>query len=631
MNCHYLILSSFYILLLAGCATESDRHPLFVSETVQDESSIQSGKHKKAADLYQTLAKSESARQNQLKLLMAEEYIQSGASLLAQSLADTINPASFSAEQRNRLNLLNAQISLSNGEAEQALSHFNMTQVHYLDARHQIIYYQSLAFAHSLAGNLLQSTQARIQLNPLLSNDQQRYENNIVILNTLNLLPIQSLILKQPPAPNILGGWMSLTRLLKEARLKQNPTGLQINLTEWQRIFPQHPANSGFLQSYLQGSKHSFKLPSAIALLLPESGSFAQAAHVIKVGFMVAYNNSRPTFQPPIRFYDSTSGSVVSLYHQAISEGAELIIGPLGKVNIKTLALGTELTTPVLALNHILNVNKNNLFQLGLSPIDEAKQLTVKASQDGHRKVLVLTPETKKGQRIANHLTEYWYKTAGTVLETRSYNPKTNDFSNAIKDLLNLDESRNRYNKLKRFLASNIHYIERRRQDVDAIFLSAKPHIARSLYPQLRFYRAPHISIYATPEIYSGQPEPSLDLDLNNINFCGIPWLLIGTRQGNIGPELLSNIWQQLPNRYLRLIALGIDAFNIISQLDHLDTISYSGATGTLSLNSEQRITRQLVCAKFIKGEVVLQNRINEENNEIFDNQDMIGSEGLVQ
>ncbi len=614
MNRQYVILPCFCILLLTSCATKPTQRYLYINEAIQAESLMQRGQHKKAANLYQTLAQSKPAHRNQFSLLAAEAFIQSGDGHAAKSLADSINPASLSAEQGNRLNLLYAQIYLSNGDAEQALNRLNTIQPYQLKPTDQLTFHQSLAFAHSLTGNILQSVTARIQLDSILDNDQQIIENQRVIINTLDLLPSQTLILKQPPAPDVLGGWMSLARLLKIAKSNQNPIEFQTSLNQWKRLFPQHPANYGFLQSS-QSSKRSFIIPTSIALLLPESGRFAHAAQVIKDGFMTAYHQSQSNFQPSIRLYDSAIVNPVSLYQQAIAEGAELVIGPLSKDHIQTLALGTELTIPVLALNHIPNLAKDNLFQFGLSPIDGAKQATTKASMDGHKKVLILTPETHQGRRINEYLTEYCQQTGGTIIESQSYNVKENDFSKPIKDLLNLDESRYRYNRLKRLLAKNIKYTERRRQDIDAILLSASAKNARSINPQLRFYRATRVPVYATPNIYSGLPNPSLDIDLNNIIFCDIPWLFPSVYTGELSQESLRNKWQFIPRKYLRLLALGIDSFNIIPHLEQINLTPYPGATGKLSINMENRITRQLVCAKFIKGVPVVQDPVSDEND----------------
>jgi outer membrane PBP1 activator LpoA protein len=66
-------------------------------------------------------------------------------------------------------------------------------------------------------------------------------------------------------------------------------------------------------------------------------------------------------------------------------------------------------------------------------------------------------------------------------------------------------------------------------------------------------------------------------------------------------------VWRSLPNKYLRLVALGIDSFHLIDHLSEINNKPFSGATGTLSLNSQNRITRQLVCAKFSHGTALLQ------------------------
>ncbi|MCK4840687.1 MAG: penicillin-binding protein activator [Methylococcales bacterium] len=613
MNSHIVILLTFFLLFLAGCATDPAKRHLYLSEAIQAESFMDEGQPKQAAALYQELAQSQPAHRDEFNLLAAEAFIQSGDSLSAKSLADLIKTDSLSAEQRNRLNLLHAQINLSNGDAEQAINILNITQPYNLTLTDQIIFYQSLAFAHSLTGDTLQSVQARIQLSPLFENSQQRELNNTVILKSLNLLPTEILLTQQPPAPDTLGGWMALTRLLKDSQLKQNKEQFQTNLAEWELLFPDHPAiDSEFLESYLDHSTHSFQLPSAIAILLPESGRFATAAQVIREGFMEAYH-AQFEYQPIINFYDTSIENSVELYHQAISNGAELIIGPLSKTNIQNLALDTELTIPVLALNHIENLAKNNLFQFGLSPIDDVRQIVNKASHDGNHKALVLTPNNNQGQRINNHLTDYWQETGGTLLESQPYNSKKNDFSAPIKDLLNLDESNYRYKQLRRLLATNIEYTERRRHDVDAIFLSAQPQTARSIYPQLRFYRATNLPIYATSQLYNGQPNPSQDIDLNSITFCDIPWAFPETYPGKLSQQALRSNWQKFPRKYKKLLALGVDSFNVLTHLSTLDNIPYPGATGTLLLNQENRITRQLVCAKFINGKAVLQNPIIEQ------------------
>ena len=599
---HRLIFSIIASSLLSACTTTPTQKQPYLEQAAQAETLMSSGQHKQAAKLYQNLAETNPVHRNQFRLLAAEALAQSGDSDNAKKYANSINSSALSPEQRSKLNLVYAQISLSYGDAEQALDRLNIVTVSLFSTEDQKSYYRALAFAHALSGDLLASAKARIKLSSLLHFQNQLNENNAAILEILSLLPRQTLILNQPPPPDTLGGWMALANLLKQK--PSDITAFNAGISEWQQRFPNHPANTEFLQLYLARPQHAFKQPAAIAIMLPESGPFAQAAKAIKEGLMAAYyhqENTR-TQQPAIRFYDSEQGNPVTLYDQAVANGAELIIGPLRKKNIEILASGSDLIIPVLALNHVENLSKANLYQFGLSPIDEAQQITAKAWLDGHQKALFLTPKTRQGERIATYLIESWQQTDGTLLETQSYNPKEHDFSYPIKNLLNLDESGQRYRHLKRLLARNIEFTPRRRHDVDAIFINANPSVARSLNPQLRFYHATNVPVYATSHLYSGRQNPSQDIDLNNITFCDIPWLFTDTYQGEMSQVSIYNSWQQFPSIYLRLIALGIDAYNLVAHLAELDTMKYHGATGNLLLNLENRITRQLISAKFING-----------------------------
>jgi len=336
--------------------------------------------------------------------------------------------------------------------------------------------------------------------------------------------------------------------------------------------------------------------------LLPESGTFAQAGKAIRAGFMAAYNHADNSAKATLRFYDSEQSSPQTLYDQAAAEGAQLIIGPLAKEQIQSLAETVTFNIPVLALNHIPGLQKNRLYQFSLSPLDDADQITHKAREDGHQRALLLVPENAPGKRTANYLAEDWQNQGGTVLETQTYNPKESDFSATIQKLLNLDESEQRYNKILT-LVPGVKYTPRRRQDADAVLLSAYSAEARSINPQLQFYQAGDIPVYAIPTIYTGQVNASLDADLNKITFCDTPWLFNTAYQGELGMDALKETWKQFPSAYFRLIAMGIDAYNLTTRLDNLEIAPYPGATGNLSLTADHRIKRKLICATFMDGQ----------------------------
>ena len=588
----------FSALLISGCAPRKINDLPYSKDLDTAEQLMQSGHAKQAAPLYKRLADSQSTHQNQYRILAANSLLKSGDISAAKSYVDAIDPTRISTQKKQQLSLLQAQLLLDSGAAEQALIKLKSITVHQLTSEDKITYYQTYAFAASLTGDLIQSARQRIILQQLLQDPLRLYENNAAILEMLSIASPSVLQQAQQTADYELNGWIALTTLFK--RHSQSKEELFERLYNWRQEFAQHSANSDFLDTYLAKPQHAFKTPDAIAVLLPESGPYAQAARAIREGLMAAYYHEQDnTFKPSIRFYDTETSQIFRLYSQAVTEGAELIIGPLNKQKIQDLIATTELTVPVLALNSIPNAFQPLLFQFGLNPVDEVNEVVKKARLNGHQKVLIMTPESKLGQRIADYFFFAWKDIGGEILEKQTFNPKDSDFSKPIKQLLNLDESAQRYKNIRR-IDAQIKFVPRRRHDVDAIFITGYPRTSRLLNPQLQFYRASRIPVYATPHLYSGRPNPAQDIDLNGISFCDIPWLYNEVYQGALSLETLQATWQQFPSIYLRLIALGIDSYNLLAHLNKLDTIRYQGATGELLLTTDNRIKRHLHCAKFV-------------------------------
>ncbi len=586
----YVLLPLFF----SGCSTLPASSTIHEQPALTTQPLIRNDRPEQMVELYQQPANPSFSERNQQRLQSIESLIQSGDGNTAKQMADTINPNELSSEQRTHLSLLYAQILLSFGEAEQAIESLSQIQPQWLNQDNQISYFQSQAFAYSLTGDLLGSAKSRSKLHTLLTSPDEREKNQSAILEALRLLPDTDL---QTNQTNALAGWMSLANILKYL----NRPDLDDQLNQWRANFPMHPADLSFLDSSQDVSENTHRQPKVIALLLPESGAFVQAGKAILAGFMGAYNHADTT-KPIIHFYDSEQLTPQALYNQAVSEGAELIIGPLAKEQLQSLVDTVSFDIPVLALNHIPGLQKNRLYQFSLSPLDDTDQITHKAWQDGHQKVLLLVPENAPGKRIANYLTENWQNRGGTILKTQTYKPKETDFSSPVQKLLNLDEGEQRYHKIHT-LIPEIKYTPPRPQNADAILLSAYSAEARSINHQLQSYGAGNLPVYAMPTVYTGQINVSLDADLNNITFCDIPWLFNKAYQGELGMDALQETLRQFPRSYLRLIAMGIDAYSLSTRLDTLETDPYPGATGILSLTADRRIQRELSCAKFIDGQ----------------------------
>ena len=141
-----------------------------------------------------------------------------------------------------------------------------------------------------------------------------------------------------------------------------------------------------------------------------------------------------------------------------------------------------------------------------------------------------------------------------------------------------------------------------RRQDVDMVFLASSPRNARLFKPQLDFYYAGDLPLYATSHIYAGVPSPLQDQDLEGVLFCDIPLLLDERMEATLDADAAGQ-------KYPRFLALGADAWLLAMNLEYLERYpeaTLAGWTGGLSLRQQRQIFRTLTWARFQRGDIVL-------------------------
>ena len=116
----------------------------------------------------------------------------------AQLYIDAIEPTGLSPADQTRLQLLQAQISLSFGETEQARKHLRLIQPTYLTPTDKVTFLRSRAIVLSLIGKPIDSVKTRMALEPLLSDLRQQIDNKRAILDALRSLSLPFLQAQQP-------------------------------------------------------------------------------------------------------------------------------------------------------------------------------------------------------------------------------------------------------------------------------------------------------------------------------------------------------------------------------------------------------------------------------------------------
>ncbi len=330
--------------------------------------------------------------------------------------------------------------------------------------------------------------------------------------------------------------------------------------------------------------------------------------NIVRDAFMSAYFNllNAGGQVPNVRFYDtgSTADNIVALHRQARADGAQLIIGPLLKQQVALLQQEADLGVPTLALNNNEGqaAVSPQLYQFALSPESEARQLASKAWQDGHRNAAILSPvDVAPNEPLARKRDSFvaeWQRLGGRVVAQDTYR---DNYTESISNMLELDASEARMADLRELIGRPVLFVQRRRQDIDFIYLLAQPGPARQIVPSLAYLYAGDIPVYASQDIYSGIARPLEDRDLNGVTFGDSPWLLsAGTEVGGIRTLFPANTADNL-----RLQAFGLDAFRLYPRLRLLESSPEGrmpGATGTLRLGANRNIERELTWATIANG-----------------------------
>ncbi len=477
-------------------------------------------------------------------------------------------------------------------------------------------FHQLRARAFGRLGNHRDTAHEYIQRELYLSESAAIEANQLAIWQSLSLLTPEALQqLRVQPPPDALSGWIELVTIAKDYSL--TPSEVQKQLNRWRARYIGHPASKQVLALLLERSRELSTRPGNIALLLPLSGRFAGAAEAALDGVFAAYYQDPQRDTITLRVYDigDRPGQALVSYQQAVEEGAEFVIGPLDKTAVTELAHERELPVPTLALNYAETTDNPNLYQFALAPEDEAREVAERAWLEGYQKAAVMVPESSLGERLHNAFAERWQALGGQIVAISRYNPESNDFSSPIKSLLKIDDSELRKARVQQLVGKRMEFVPRRRQDIDFVFLAASPQPARLLRPQLKFHHAGDLPILATSHLYSGVVDRNADRDMNDILFCDMPWTLDAhsPQQGLREMAELKAHREQLQ----RLVALGIDAYQLVSLVSMLERYPYEryqGETGSLHIGADRRIIRQLLWAQFERGQPkLLQERIMDD------------------
>jgi outer membrane PBP1 activator LpoA protein len=539
---------------------------------------------------------------SQISGLLAEQRY-----LDAQDSLANIDTYSLSEVEQARFYWLSAKLAVSLGRGTQAITALNavppggFSQLPDVDSNAPSFLRAS---ALHLQGQFIASARERMFLSGVLTDELYEQNHQAIWNSLLQADESKTTQLASKTTTFLFKGWLDLVLIIKRNQIDIDKQLSQLNL--WQARYDGHPAakqlpgDLDLLEEFVE-SKAKF-----IAIMLPLSGKLAVTGTAVRDGLMAAYYQAKKAGAsvPEIRIYDTSKTSDFwGLYKQAILDGNELVIGPLSKQSVTRLQQESRLPVPTLALNYGIrdaSENPDQLFQFGLAVEDEAELAAVYARQQGYQNAVALVPKGAWGERVFNRFSETWQAQGGRLIEAQFFTGK-GDYNKVISKLFAIDDSERRARTLRKQLGTRVEFQARRRDDIDFIFVAARPEQARQIKPTLAFNFAKDIPMIATSQIYSGKPSKVKDRDLNTVVFCDIPWML----ESSPLKRQIHTLWPKSKGGLDRLYALGIDAFQLYPRLGQIKVLKHSsiqGKTGQLAMDRHGQIVRSLPFAVFEKG-----------------------------
>ena len=581
-------------LALTACVPGNvQRSPAEIAAAQNAAALAQQGQFEQAAQAYLALAAQSSGHADSYRLLAAEAWRQEGQIERAAPTLAQINRQHLSDDEPLRFDLLRAELALNQHDANTALQLTTQPNVT-VPAALQLRLLELRARAMQAGGDSWGAARTRVQMDDQLSGFDHT-QNRRQILDLLASVNVDSL--KQRAAAMKPGDRM--LPWVNEALTRQ---GVAVARPQPELQQPVGTLLPGANATVREG----YKVPAQVALLLPADGNYAAASTPIREGFFAAYldagRNHAP--RPVIRVYDShgTSDGAIKAYQQAVSDGANLVVGPLTRGEVAAVFGQAQLPVPLLALNHPddRQLPAGDTSEFGLLPETEGAQAADHMIERGLHHAYVLVSNDDFAQRAAGAFKAELAARGGQLDGMLTLT----SFTNAVSGL-NIPHG----SPAAPASASSTDAASAATDNGSSagndtgIFISMRPNQARMLIPQLLIANI-HLPVFATSHIYDGSDDATANRDLDGVEFCDAPWLF----DAQPGLPSHADIATQLPaaqGSAARLFAFGMDAWNLVPYLDWLRTHPGSympGASGQLTADQFGRIRRVLIWAQFQDG-----------------------------
>lgn len=333
-------------------------------------------------------------------------------------------------------------------------------------------------------------------------------------------------------------------------------------------------------QEFPPGESDGYRPPARLAVLLPMTGSLAPAAAGVRDGFLAAYyaENRR---RPVVKFYNTqgTGSGAQAALAKAVSEGAQMILGPLTRDEVNAVYAQADGSMPLLTLNRGSKQPPARTSSFALLPDDEGTAAANRLADRGLTSVLVFSSRSDNSERAVTAFAETLRKRGGAVIAEI---PAAGSMTDLAPQLAALAKGAN---------------------PPKAVFIALDASPGRTIAAQLKASALAGLPRIATSLILSGA-NAKADVELDGIEYPEMPWLL---DQGGDLPDAdaLAKTLPSARGPSQRLFAFGADAWKLTAYFQRLydePAFSVRGNTGVLRIEIAGPVLRTPSWAVFSGG-----------------------------
>jgi outer membrane PBP1 activator LpoA protein len=526
-------------------------------------------------------------RDLKLTLAKAQALLNSGEPAQTLILLDEFTNQEFSASVSDRLYTFMAQahFSLNNAiEAYRALTQVSQTTAEYWFLLQRVC--SALVFNRCKADSMI-ALQSQTQLFDqveqdailealLEANRNPGYED--LVLNAAQITPLST------PENTRHLGWYALTDILTSAGSRQKAAAAWDN---WQLRWSTHPAA---LTAPTLTDQLAVKPTQSISLMLPLSGNLARVGRAVRDGFIAALMAEE--LNTDLHIFDSATHSPIELIRLARNVSADVLVGPLLKLNVDAFAaFAAASETPTLLLNYLpsdedIGAPAINLLQLGTAIEDEAATLAAHMQTNQHERVMVVYNNSAWANKALNTFRKAW----PYPVHTANFST-IKQLTNAVGSTMGVAASTARKTRIAALLDEPVEFLPRARQDLDAILALTTGFESAALVPALQFHFADHLPVYATSQSLRDNKSPT------GFAATELPALV----QPDVAEQALIDAFNLNQSPLVDLYALGLAAFQMATWAPVLTESSSwrehfirHSPIGTLRIGSTGRLSRTL-------------------------------------